>query len=396
MAKQTTRLRPDPRNANRGTERGRAMLEHSLRQYGAGRSILTDKNGVVIAGNKTLEMAEELGLPIREIETDGHELVVVRRKDLDLTTDASARELAIADNRVGQINLDWDPVVLAELAEKVDLSGLWNEGELKELLASGDEDETDMEDPGPQIDKAEELRVKYGVETGQLWQVGEHRLLCGDCTESENVARVMGSEKANAVLTDPPYGQNQPGIPNDSPEKSLDLISSLCSSLPLSNGIAVFFQSPRTFPLLLDEGRKVGLKFERMLWLYKVAQQSYPWRGWILKSESILVFTLGVPQWQDIHPYQHDMYQLRIVYEGLDESLGWHGAIKPISVVRDICQRISPNGAIMYDPFLGSGTTLIACQQLGRKCRGIEIDPSYVALTLQRWADMTGQEPRLL
>jgi len=372
------------------------MLEHSLRQYGAGRSILTDKNGVVIAGNKTLEVAEELGLPIREIETDGHELVVVRRKDLDLTTDARARELAIADNRVGQVNLDWDPVVLAELAEKVDLTGLWNEGELKELLASGDEDETDMEDPGPQIDKAEELRVKYGVETGQLWQLGEHRLLCGDCTESENVARVMGSEKANAVLTDPPYGQNQPGIPNDSPEKSLDLISSLCSSLPLSNGIAVFFQSPRTFPLLLDEGRKVGLKFERMLWLYKVAQQSYPWRGWILKSESILVFTLGVPQWQDIHPYQHDMYQLRIVYEGLDESLGWHGAIKPLSVVRDICQRISPNGAIMYDPFLGSGTTLIACQQLGRKCRGIEIDPSYVALTLQRWADMTGQEPRLL
>lgn len=130
-------LTPDPRNANRGTERGRALLEHSLRQYGAGRSILADKNGVLIAGNKTAQVAGELGLAIREIETDGTELVVVRRTDLDLTTDTAAQELAIADNRVGQVDLHFDPERLQSLREaKVDLTAFWSEDELKKVMAA--------------------------------------------------------------------------------------------------------------------------------------------------------------------------------------------------------------------------------------------------------------------
>src|ERR1041384_588040 len=92
-------LTPDTHNANQGTQRGRGLLEKSLRQYGAGRSILADKNGVIIAGNKTLETAADLGLPVKVVETDGTELVVVQRTDLDLTRDKAARELAYADNR---------------------------------------------------------------------------------------------------------------------------------------------------------------------------------------------------------------------------------------------------------------------------------------------------------
>lgn len=126
-------LTPDPRNANRGTERGAGMLERSLRNYGAGRSILADKNGVVIAGNKTLEQAAALGLPIEVVETDGRTLVVVQRKDLDLAKDKAAKELAIADNRVGQISLDFDPIVLDELAKEIDLSQFFGKRELENL-----------------------------------------------------------------------------------------------------------------------------------------------------------------------------------------------------------------------------------------------------------------------
>ena len=88
----------DPRNANRGTPRGRALLESSLREYGAGRAVLTDRDGVLIAGNKTFEVAQRLGIPTRVIETDGQELVVVSRRDLHLASDPKARALAIADN----------------------------------------------------------------------------------------------------------------------------------------------------------------------------------------------------------------------------------------------------------------------------------------------------------
>jgi hypothetical protein len=128
-------LQPDPHNANRGTERGRAQLDTSVRRYGAGRSILADKDGVIIAGNKTLETAADLGLPIRAVHTTGDELIVVVRDDLSLATDPAARELAYADNRVAQVDLDFDPsVLLADLDAGIDLSALWSDVEIQALL----------------------------------------------------------------------------------------------------------------------------------------------------------------------------------------------------------------------------------------------------------------------
>lgn len=129
-------LTPDRSNANRGTERGRGMLEASLRQYGAGRSVLADKHGTLIAGNKTVEAAAELGIPIRTVETDGRELVVVQRTDLDLGEGGTARALAYADNRISQVSLEWDLAQIgADVEAGVDLAGLFTEGELAELLS---------------------------------------------------------------------------------------------------------------------------------------------------------------------------------------------------------------------------------------------------------------------
>lgn len=128
-------LTPDAQNANQGTERGRGLLEHSLRKYGAGRSILADKHGHIIAGNKTLEVAADIALPVRVIKTDGKELVVVQRTDLDLSTDKAARELAYADNRVAQVDLAWDTAQLAaDQAEGVDVGAFWFPGEWDDLL----------------------------------------------------------------------------------------------------------------------------------------------------------------------------------------------------------------------------------------------------------------------
>ena len=98
-----TDLKLDPHNSNVGTERGRAALERSLRDYGAGRAVLVDRRGCVVAGNKTVEQAKRLNIPLRVVQTDGHHLVAVQRVDLDLATDPRAKALAIADNRVGEL-----------------------------------------------------------------------------------------------------------------------------------------------------------------------------------------------------------------------------------------------------------------------------------------------------
>jgi hypothetical protein len=133
------------------------MLEDSLRELGAGRSVLVDREGRVIAGNKTVETARKLGLKqIAVIETDGETLVAVRRRDLDLTQDKKAIELAVADNRVAEIDLDWNPEVLAAL--DIDLSHFWNEQELAELMAGPD--------AGEQISAEEARRTlaeRFGV-----------------------------------------------------------------------------------------------------------------------------------------------------------------------------------------------------------------------------------------
>lgn len=141
-------LVPDDRNANKGTERGNAMIEHSLRRYGADRSILIDKNGKIIAGNKTVENAGLIGLEeVVVVPTDGSKLVAVQRTDLDLDADPRARELALLDNRTAEVNLDWDAEVLASLKEEgLDTSAMFSDAEMDAMIRQAEED-TDAEAP---------------------------------------------------------------------------------------------------------------------------------------------------------------------------------------------------------------------------------------------------------
>jgi sporulation protein YlmC with PRC-barrel domain len=126
-------LTPDDVNANKGTERGSSMLEKSLRAYGAGRSVLVDKAGRIIAGNKTVEAAGSIGLEdALVIETDGTQVVVVKRTDLDLDS-PEARGLAVADNRVAEVGLSWDMDALEKLSTDLDVGNFWFENELPDI-----------------------------------------------------------------------------------------------------------------------------------------------------------------------------------------------------------------------------------------------------------------------
>ena len=192
-------LTPDPHNANRGTVRGRDALARSLADFGAGRAVLIDRHGVVIAGNKTVEQAQALGIPLRVVKTDGTQLIAVQRDDLDLAIDPRARGLAVADNRVGELDLEWDVAMLKQLhTAGLDLSAFWTDDEFETLCAepsTGLTDENAVIAPGP-----------TDIVRGDLVTLGRHRVLCGDATSAADVARLLHGVTPSLMVTDPPYG----------------------------------------------------------------------------------------------------------------------------------------------------------------------------------------------
>ena len=151
-------LTPDDINANKGTQRGSGMLEKSLRDYGAGRSVLVDRSGRIIAGNKTIEAAGAIGLEDAiVVETDGTQVIVVKRTDLDLDS-PQGRGLAIADNRVAEVGLEWDMEALEKIGEELDLGEFWFDDELPQVDFSDIED-LDEEDYEQESDEPLTYRI---------------------------------------------------------------------------------------------------------------------------------------------------------------------------------------------------------------------------------------------
>lgn len=193
-------LLPDPQNARKHNPTNIGMIGDALQEVGAARSIVIDEKGMVLAGNGVLEAAEAVGITkLQVVDADGETIIAVRRSDL---TAKQKKRLALFDNRTAEL-ADWDGQVISDLLaeDEAILKGMFDADLLKKLIGGNG----GPEDPGPQLDKAEELRIKWGVESGQLWKLGEHRLICGDCTDKAVVERVMGGEKAGMVMTSPPY-----------------------------------------------------------------------------------------------------------------------------------------------------------------------------------------------
>lgn len=149
-------LIPDANNANLGTERGRYMLEKSIQDLGFGRSIVLDKHGRIIAGNKSHEVAGAVGLSdVLVIETDGTQIIAVQRTDLDLEEDEKAKLLAVIDNRTSEISLNWNAEVLLELDKEIDLSGFFTDNELQLIF---DEASTELTGKAPEPEAPEEFK----------------------------------------------------------------------------------------------------------------------------------------------------------------------------------------------------------------------------------------------
>jgi len=386
-------LQPAPYNPREIDADALGALKSSLGSFGDLSGITWNaRSGHLITGHQRMRaLLEEHGdaLQLRRgvLHVPGGERFAVRIVDWDGPTEKAANIAANSALLAGTFTTEVEEL-LAELEQ--DAPEMWDALRLDDLRASlggnGAPETEEGEVPEPP--------KKPVTKPGDLWVLGDHRLLCGDSTDAEDVGQAIDGERADAVLTDPPYGINQRGIVGDEPEGLRALVFGAVANLPVDDAVVVAFQSTRTFPVWLDAVREAGHVFHRMLWLYKAAQCTFPWRGWILKSEAIVVSALGVGQWQEVRPFAHDCYYLPEVSGELTEDEGWHGSVKPLSVVADILSRVCPDSGTVYDPFLGSGSTLVAAEQLGRRCFSLEIGPRYCDVIVERWQNLTGRKAK--
>jgi DNA modification methylase len=394
----TNDLIPYARNAKRHDEAQVAKLAGSIREFGFNNPVLIDKDNGIVAGHGRIMAAQKLGLDKVPCIRLGH------------LTDTQRRAYILADNRLAEIGGGWDEemlkVELGALADQdIDLEALGFGDDFEIDLDDKDEAETSDADAEPQIDKAEELRAKWGVEPGQLWELGEHRLLCGDSTKKEDVERVMGGEKAEMMFTDPPYGVNYEGGHFHSGnvnikrkrEKLADDDSTaiyaafLPAALSVVDGPCYMWFAASKARDVYNTVHEAGCEVHALIIWHKTnATYAAMNAQYKQRHEPCLYFKPrgSTLRWCGASTEATVWNQDR---DGINE---FHPTQKPVALA---AKAIGNHKAkIIFEAFNGSGTTIIACEQLGRKCRAIEISPAYVAVAIQRWVDATGKEPRKL
>ena len=366
----------------------------SIKEFGWQQPIVVDKENVIIAGHTRLLAAQKLGI----------ENVPVHVADL---TETQAKAYRLADNRLSE-DADWDIEMLGleireldDLGFELDLTGFDNT-ELANLLIDPDLGETD-EDAVPE--PPEEPISK----PGDLWILGEHRVLCGDSTNIDDVERLMDGEQADMVFTDPPYGMSYGGgraagstpkgakvkahgmIINDdlTGENLTNLIKdSIASCNAVSKSGAAFYIcfTWRTYSEFDNALNEIGIKTKACI-------------VWDKKS-----IGLGLSDYRPQHEFI--FYCGGHWYGNKKESDVWymsrgstgeyvHPTQKPVELIERALNNSSKGGDVVLDLFGGSGSTLIACQKNGRKARLMELDPKYCDVIVKRWEDFTGEKATL-
>jgi len=373
-------LTPDPKNARRHNPRNIGMIVDSLQKVGAARSIVIDEEDVILAGNGVIEAAAEAGIEsVRVIEASGNEIIAVRRRGL---TEEQKTLLKYYDNRTAEL-ADWDAAqIVADLEADVDLSGLWSDEEIAELVAGVIEEPPEA--PEPQIDRAEELREKWQTARGQVWEIGKHRLMCGDSTSKEDVAKLMRGVRADLLATDPPYNvgiEYGEGVNDSKAEPDYEAftrswfevwqtVSQRQIVTPGCNNLARWLR-------YFDPYHVAAWTKANAMTHGKIAQ----WCCW----EPILFFG---ERWNRTRP--NDVFDYPI---GKQDGVANHPCPKPLKMWANMLEHYCEN--TVADAFVGSGTTMVAAEQLGRLCYGMEISPAYVGVTLERLSQM-GLIPQLV
>ena len=366
-----------PSNPNKHGDKQIALLSKIIRNQGWRNPVIVSKrSGFIVAGHGRLAAAKLLNVDAVPVDYQ------------DFANEAEEHAHLIADNRIAELaEIDSNELagLLRDLEGKIDLDLTgFDEVSLDDILTATEPEAAEV-DAEPQIDKAEELQAKWKTELGQVWELGDHRLFCGDCLDFKIEKQVA------LLLTDPPYG-----IKRD---------KGFGGSRAFGGGKAKPIKS-RTYSDEWDDERPSVETFEKIQnesvsaiifggnFFADILPASKHWIVWD-KKNTMPTFGDCELAWTNIDRTSVVKYEYE--YNGLigKEKQRFHPTQKPVNLFTEIVKDYTNPSDTVYDPFLGSGTTLIACENLKRKCYGVELNPGYVAVILQRWADATGREPKL-
>lgn len=398
-------LKFDDKNFNKHTEFGMSLLEKSLKQFGAGRSVLIDKDNNIIAGNGIVEAAGQAGIEkVRIIETTGDELIAVKRTDVELDS-AQGREMALADNATAQADLEWNEELLRSEFDDDELRG-WGV-DLKPYK------EIEEDEPAP-VDNDNTYSI-----VGDIYRLGEHRIFCGSFEDDEKVRELFGNKKATCTFTDPPYNvavknrttgktiQNDNMAHEDFQEFLNRAFECVASNMATGGGV-ISWMSDVEILTLKNAMDSAGLRFKTVIcW---VKDHFTLGDGDFRSMKELAIYGLGEGKFQrgddETAESQYACYA-----RGKDGKFTnsrklsnvWffdkprvskdHPTMKPVGLCAKGVLAMSDPGDIVFDPFSGSGSTLIACEQTGRKCYGCELDPKYCDVIRKRyWKFVTGSE----
>lgn len=377
----------DKRNYRKHNNKNKDLINKSLKECGAGRSIVIDNEDNIIAGNGIYEQAQKLGLKTKVIETDGSELVVVKRTDL-ATDDDKRKQLAVMDNSSSDSS-EFDFQLLNEDFDVETLNDWGVDIEIPEI-------ENDIiEDEVPEI-------VDTRCKLGDIYQLGDHRLMCGDSTLLTDVEKLMNGELADLLLTDPPYNVAYEG-------KTKDRLKIQNDSMGDSN----FREFLRDAFACANSVMKPGAVF----YIWHADSEGYNFRGacydigWtvrqcIIWNKNTMVLGRQDYQWKHepclygwkdgaSHLWASDRKQTTVIDFDKPNRNGEHPTMKPVGLFDYQIKNNTKGSDIVLDLFGGSGTTLIACEQDGRKARVMELDPHYCDVIIQRWENLSGKKAAL-
>jgi len=362
----------------------------SLRRFGQQKPIVVQKStGYVVAGNHLLRSALSLGWT--EIAANVVEL-----------DDAKATAFMLADNRTADLGGYDDALLAAVLAEQAAAGNLeatgYNADEVAALVAAAGLNEPRDVDACPDLPAPAEVYVR----PGDLFDLGRHRLLVGDATREADVRRLLGGASIDLVVTDPPYGVGYKGktrraltIANDDlgEEGTRQLVAAALRAAPLRSGGAFYVFAPggalhlASLLALRDAGLAVH---QTLVWLkdqFVLGHADYHAR-----HEPILYGWRGGAA----HHFVADRSQDTVWEYPRPTRNAEHPTMKPAALVERAIRNSSRPGETVYDPFVGSGTTLVAAEVAGRRAFAMEIDPAYAQVALERWATLTGRRPTLV
>lgn len=385
-------LVPDPANRRKHNPRNLGMVVDALNHVGAARSIVIDEDNIILAGNGVTEAAAEAGITkLRVIEAAGDELIAVRRSGL---TEEQKRALAIYDNRTAELAA-WDYNQLkADKDAGLSLQPFWTPDEEAALL-SRIEPMAGLTD----ADDAPEIRAT-GIVAGDLFELGAHRLLCGDSTAQADVARLLGNDKPFLMVTDPPYGvEYSPewrnaaladGANRRTGEVANDARADWSQAWALFPGdVAYVWHASLFAPEVVASVQLAHFKPRaQLIWRkprFAISRGHYHWQH---ESCVYAVRDGKTSKWVGDRS-QSTVWDIAIKDDTGETN---HGTQKPVECMRRPIQNHGGPEDHVYEPFSGSGSTIIAAEQLGRRCFANELEPQYVQMAIDRWEKFTGKK----